>query len=183
MHHPYGLRLRERLQHKLASTSIEIDIDALAGDRVVAGQYIPRLELRRTKEALRYDWIIIQGGGNDLIHGTKPEAIYEALKRVWRITLDSGANVLALTVTETADRIESVRAKYNALNKMVVNHKERGFYVADVAGAVTWPELSEDQRKIWDDGLHFTRLGYDMLGDAIADKLLLALSPPLTANM
>ena len=168
-HHPYALRLEERLKERFPQAEIDIDIDAFSGDRVIAGQYFSRLELRCTgKHKIKYDWIIMQGGGNDLGFGRAPERIYEELKNLWRIALDSGAKVLALTVTETADRRTTMRARYDALNRMIMDHKEGGFHVADVCSALPWVTDIEEQRRLWDDGLHFTPAGYDAIGDSIA---------------
>ena len=104
LHHPYALRLEERLKQSLPKTNIEIDIDALSGDTVIAGEYSSRLIPRcKGDNRKQYDWIIMQGGGNDLGRGRAPERIYEEMMKIWRVALDSGAKVLALTVTERAD--------------------------------------------------------------------------------
>ncbi|KAL9099460.1 MAG: hypothetical protein Q9163_005038 [Psora crenata] len=172
-HHPYSIRLQERLQSILPSRNVEIDIDALSGDTVIQGTYFSRLGSRcLTKERDPYDWVIIQGGGNDLGVGHAPEQIYEELKKIWKIALDSGAKVMALTITETSDRTMRTRARYQALNGMIMAHREDGFYVADVCTAIPWPDTQGEQGRIWDDGLHFQALGYDMLGDAIGDRLI-----------
>ena len=185
LHHPYALRLEERLKQSFPKTEIDIDIDALSGDTDVAGQYLSRLIPRCAgKYRKQYEWIIVQGGGNDLGIGITPEEIFEELKKVWRIALDSGAKVLALTVTETSDRRSATRDRYEKLNKMIKVHREEGFYVADVSSALPWPKNEEEQRRLWDDGLHFTRAGYDILGDAIESRLLeVSLKRSLAAKM
>lgn len=172
-HHPYAIRLEERLKSILPSTKIEIDIDALSGDRVIGGEYPSRLKPRCTRDGERrlYDWVIVQGGGNDLGFGHPPEQIYEELRKVWKMALDSGARVMALTITETDDRSSRTRAKYEALNRMVMGHREDRFYATDICGAIPWPVEVAEQRRIWDDGLHFKKVGYDMIGDTIADRL------------
>ena len=43
----------------------------------------------------------------------------------------------------------------------------------DISNAVPFFTLSEEMReRIWDDGLHLTKQGYEMMGDAIASKLM-----------
>ena len=182
-HHPYALRLEERLKEKFPHADIDIDIDALSGDRIIAGQYFSRLKLRCTgKTKIQYDWIIVQGGGNDLGFGRPPERIYEELKKVWRIALDSGAKVLALTVTETADRRANMRARYDALNRMILAHGEERIHAADVCSALPWPKRQEDQKRLWDDLLHFTPAGYDVIGDAIAHSVIEIASQPSSVS-
>lgn len=170
-HHPYAIRLGERLKQYLrCRTSIEIEVDGLSGDSVIDGEYFDRLEPRcKTEE---YDWIVVQGGGNDLGFGRTPQAIYEELQKIWRLARGKRAKVLALTVTETSDRSKAGRARYSTLNELVRQHKEDGFHVADVERAIPWPSEVKEQRRIWDDGLHFNKVGYDMMGDAIAQRLL-----------
>ena len=170
-HHPYAIRLEERLKQSLpSSTSIEIEIDGLSGDSAIDGEYFDRLEPRC--KTMEYDWIIVQGGGNDLSFGRTPQAIYAELQKIWRTARAKGWKVLALTVTETSDRSKAGRARYSALNELVRQHKEEGFYVADVERAIPWPAEEQEQRRIWDDGLHFKKVGYHMMGDAIAQRLL-----------
>ena len=170
-HHPYAIRLEERLKQSLpSSTPIEIEVDGLSGDSVIDGEYFDRLEPRCENE--EYDWIIVQGGGNDLGFGRTPQAIYTELQKIWKSARDKGWKVLALTVTETSDRSKAGRARYSALNDLVSQHKEDDFYVADVERAIPWPAEEQEQKRIWDDGLHFKKVGYDMMGDAIAQRLL-----------
>jgi lysophospholipase L1-like esterase len=78
--HPYAERLKLALQGALPSTSIEIVVDGLSGAQV-RRQYIDRLS-RACQEVKGepYNWIIIQGGTNDLAWGGEAEAIFEALR-------------------------------------------------------------------------------------------------------
>ena len=183
-YHPYAVRLEERLKNSLPSTKITIDVDALPGDTVIGGEYFSRLRPRCSRDSKNaYDWIIVQGGGNDLGFGHPPERIYEELKNVWKVALNTGARVMALTVTETSDRSTPTRTKYQALNKMIMGHREDRFYVADVCGAIPWPDNETEQRRIWDDGLHFRKAGYDMLGDAIGHQVLDSFQRPQTTKI
>ncbi|KAL8713621.1 MAG: hypothetical protein Q9225_006747 [Loekoesia sp. 1 TL-2023] len=173
-HHPYANRLTQRLQGSLPSLKIAIDIGALSGDRVIGGEYLQRLRPHFEGDtAKKYDWVIFQGGGNDLGWGKEPTAIYDELKKLWKICLDGGAKVMALTVTETSDQSRQTRARYDQLNESIKNHREENYFVADVCREVPYAAMDPElRRRVWDDGLHFKRAGYDMLGDAIADRLL-----------
>ncbi|KAI4130752.1 MAG: hypothetical protein LQ338_001588 [Usnochroma carphineum] len=176
-HHPYSKRLTQRLRTSLPSSKITIDTDALSGDRVIAGQYLQRLKRRLEGDAAQhYDWVILQGGGNDLGWGEDPSTIFEELRKLWKICLERGAKVLALTVTETGDQSRGTRGRYSMLNGLIKSHREDGFFVADVERDVPYASMDPAMRKkVWDDGLHFKPVGYDMLGDAIADRLLAVL--------
>jgi lysophospholipase L1-like esterase len=61
---------------------------------VLRGQYMKRLEKAMDNVKVKYDWVIIQAGGNDLAWNNTPEAIFEGLKAVWDIPLKAGAKVL-----------------------------------------------------------------------------------------
>lgn len=182
-HHPYSKQLLKRLQSALPTTKIEVETDALSGDRVIGGHYFERLtpHLQKSNSSdlsneKAYDWIIIQAGGNDLgSTPSSPMAIYTALQNLWRLCLAAGMNVLALTVTETSSHWSPrIAAKYEELNRLIRGHEGgEGFFVADVCRAVPWVVMEEgERRRVWDDGLHLRPLGYDRLGDAVADRLL-----------
>ncbi|KAL8953848.1 MAG: hypothetical protein Q9222_000294 [Ikaeria aurantiellina] len=164
-YHPYAIRLKDRLQTALPSRTIIIEVDGLPGDRVLAGEYASRLNpCLNNQAAKRYDWIIFQGGGNDLGAGSDPSAIFEELKKLWKTALDGGANVMALTVTETDNQSKPVR---------------RRCFAADICKKVPYAGMDPElRRKVFDDGLHFKPAGYDMIGDAIADRLIEILETP-----
>lgn len=96
-----------------------------------------------------YDWIIILGGTNDLDWGQSPKAIYENLRmsnwllhwiprckpliidastteKVWTVALQSKAQVLALSVIESASNKASLTRRRNELNEMIAKHEEKG---------------------------------------------------------
>ncbi|KAI4253367.1 MAG: hypothetical protein LQ352_003723 [Teloschistes flavicans] len=173
-HHPYAQRLKLRIQEALPSSDVKVEIDGLSGDRVLGGEYLSRLESHLTgNESPKYSWIIFQGGGNDLGCGSKPGPIYDELKKLWKMAIDGGANVLALTVTETSNESTQMKKRYDHLNQMIRLHGDEGFFVADICKAVPYTSMHPElRRKVWDDGLHFQPTGYDMIGDAIADRLL-----------
>ena len=49
---------------------------------------------------------------------------------VWNIALDTGANVLALTVLEAAASSERMLRKKNQLNAMIKDHQQERLYVS-----------------------------------------------------
>ena len=176
-YHPYAIRLKQRLQQYYLSRKIEIEIDAVPGDRVIGGRYANRLEKRCRDGVKKFDYMLIQGGGNDLLQGSSPEEVFEGLKNLWKIALDSGAHVLGLTITKIAGPSEAIQARYGTLNALIINHIVPGFLSVDVCRALPWPTDSTKQRQIWDDGLHFTPLGYNVIGDTIAETLLKLMKP------
>lgn len=121
-----------------------------------------------------YDWIIIQGGGNDLCSCREPNEIFDALKQAWSIAFNADSKVLALTVTKTVGQSEELARKYNALNELIVSGEHEKLYSVDVSNML--PPATMDNvmiRKIYDrDGVHLGKKGYEMMGDAIASSLI-----------
>ena len=43
----------------------------------------------------------------------------------------------------------------------------------DLFTAIPYKNMDEEKRdKIWDDGVHLTEAGYDLMGDVVADRLI-----------
>ncbi|KAK4692416.1 hypothetical protein P7C71_g4787, partial [Lecanoromycetidae sp. Uapishka_2] len=171
--YPYATRLSARLADELPTSHFGIDVDGSPGDTVLHGQYVRRLTKALSNANLHYDWVIIQAGGNDLGWNRSPEEIFQALKAVWSIALKAGTKVLALTVTEHAGASRKNLERLKTLNEMISDHQEDGFFTADIDKAIPFFDMPEDEReKIWDDGVHLTKAGYERMGDAIADRLI-----------
>ncbi|CAF9940171.1 hypothetical protein IMSHALPRED_001775 [Imshaugia aleurites] len=169
--HPYADHLRAGLQHALSTSDIEIDVAGLSGDQV-QGSYLRRIKAKCANTETPYDWIIIMGGTNDLGWGQQPDTIYEGLKKVWKVALDTGANVLALNVLEAAADREGSRRKL--LNEKIAKADiPPNSYSFDLYNAIRYTDIEEDLRKrLWDDGLHLTSEGYKVMGDVIAVRML-----------
>lgn len=172
-YYPYATRLSARLADELPTSHFGIDVDGSPGDTVLHGQYVPRLTKAMGNTSVHYDWVIIQAGGNDLGWNRTPDEIFQALKGLWSIPLKADAKVLALTVTEHAGASPKNLGRLKALNEMISDHQEDGFFTADIDKAIPYVDMPEDERKqIWDDGVHLTKAGYERMGDAIADRLI-----------
>ncbi|CAD6589919.1 MAG: hypothetical protein ASARMPREDX12_004074 [Alectoria sarmentosa] len=170
--HPYADHLRVGLQHTLSISDIEVDVAGLSGDQV-QGSYLPRIKAKCANTESPYDWILIMGGTNDLAWGQSPDTIYEGLKKVWKVALDTGANVLALNVLEADGSGDRVNSKRNSLNDKIANHQQERYYSFDIYSAIRYTGIDKELReKLWDDGLHLTSEGYKVMGDVIAVRML-----------
>ena len=55
----------------------------------------------------------------------------------------------------------------------------RSSYAFDLKPAIPYHDMDEQLREeIWDDGLHFTDKGYDLMGEVISERLLELLTKP-----
>ena len=172
-YHPYATTLTAHLQAAHPEQRFSVQVDGLPGDTVVQGQYGPRLRALMGGGA-KYDWVIVQGGGNDLQCGREPGEIVGALREVWGVGVEAGARVVALTVTKTVGEGEGLARRYDVLNALIVGEECEGLYSVDVAGKLP-PATVENVvvGKIYDrDGIHLGKKGYEMMGDMIASALL-----------
>ncbi|KAL8632854.1 hypothetical protein Q9189_001408 [Teloschistes chrysophthalmus] len=177
-HYPYAKQIRERLKEALPTTEVTVDVSGLSGDRVIDGQFLRRTkgQCEKAKDS-PYDWIIVLGGTNDLGWSETPEKVYEALKKVWTVALETGANVLALSVLEAEYTSGDIVERRNDLNNRIATHSEDRWHYLDLCAKVPFFAMKETMRdRIWDDGLHLTMDGYEMMGEAIATKLIELLS-------
>ena len=123
-----------------------------------------------------------------------------AIEKVWKVALDTGANVLALTVTEAAASSERMDQKRSILNSFIKHHQHERLYVSfpslasaeqsvpfdsplnsdsqgtsyvcDLYSKIPYAKLDEAAReRLWDDGLHLTEVGYNLMGEVIAERL------------
>ena len=173
-YYPYANTLETRLKEAFPDKNFSIQIDGLPGDTVIQGQYMKRLHSHVSAVTSPWDWIIIQGGGNDLGSCREPKDIIEALRKTWNIAFDAGSKVVALTVTNVVGESEGLARKYDALNELIVGEEHEKLYSVDVSGMLP-PATMENVMisRVYDrDGLHLGKNGYEMMGDAIASSLI-----------
>ena len=138
------------------------------------GQYTERLRSLISAATTPYDFIIIQGGGNDLQMCGEPQEILEALKQLWSIAFEAGSKVIALTVTETVGANDVVARRYDALNELIVGKEHEKLYCVDVSKMLSPATMDKVMiSRIYDrDGVHLGKEGYELMGDAIASSLV-----------
>ncbi|EFW99448.1 lipase, gdsl [Grosmannia clavigera kw1407] len=176
--HPYHHALVRKL--KAAFPDLEVDVveDGLSGD--VSSHFSARLTAAfRAKKMMRpFDWTIVLGGTNDLCSGASPEQTFENLERAWSNGILRRSKVLALTVPEMATTssspvVASINARRDRLNALVQGYTHEDYYSYDFKSAFSYTAMSEEDRKrYWDDTLHFTPAGYDLMGDKIGAALV-----------
>ncbi|CAI7677053.1 unnamed protein product [Penicillium manginii] len=170
-YHPYAGKLKEIIQPVIPTTEITTDIAGLPGDLVCfPGSFISRIAEQTVRK--KYDWVIFLGGTNDIGHGKPTDDIVTGLQKAWSMALDSGAKVLGLTIPECAAKITRIDDKRNEVNRRILAHKADGFFAFDLHAAIPYHSASKEfQNKVFDDGLHLTPHGYDLMGQAIGEHL------------
>ncbi|KAI4224419.1 MAG: hypothetical protein L6R36_004682 [Xanthoria steineri] len=173
-HYPYAAQIRQELKKAFPAAEAQVVVSGLSGDRVVEGQFLQRMKgMCATDDYPPYDWIIVLGGTNDLGWSEPPHKVFQGLKDVWSVALETGANVMALSVLEAEHTGGDLIQRRNALNEMIAQHSQHRWHYMDLCAAVPYFNMSDAQKpRIWDDGLHLTMAGYEMMGEAIAAKLI-----------
>ncbi|KAJ5246410.1 SGNH hydrolase [Penicillium chermesinum] len=168
--HPYAAKLKQTLETALPNLEIESKVDGVPGDLVVP----PGSFLRRIQDDCKtqWDWVIFLGGTNDLGYGKTPEEIYAGLQTSWNVALDAGAKLLALTVPECAVRSEQLIGRRAELNELILSHGQDRFHAFNLHEKIPYFSSSpEFTRDVFDDGLHLTPKGYDLMGNVIGQHL------------
>ncbi|KAJ5157647.1 uncharacterized protein N7482_008747 [Penicillium canariense] len=172
-YHSYAIKLKEILEAKFPDTNVHIEVDGVPGDFVVypTGDFLPRIQDQCAKA--KFDWVIILGGTNDLGDGNRADMIYFALEDCWRVALTSGAKVLAMTVPDCAAKLESLETRRSTLNSNIMERESENFRVVDLHSKIPYHSATENfQDEIFDDGLHFTAKGYELMGSVVGERLV-----------
>ncbi|OIW35662.1 SGNH hydrolase [Coniochaeta ligniaria NRRL 30616] len=183
VYHPYEEKLVQMVEMAFPEYEVESVEDGMDGDLVSSrGNFLPRMTRRFAKKdddgkfGPSYDWTIVLGGTNDLAWDTNSEAVFDALKKIWDIPLSHNSKVLALTIPEagyngkTRERID---AKRNKVNEMIKSYKRENFHVFDLHAAIPYFAMSDaDRKEHWDDHIHFTESGYDLIGTKVGMALV-----------
>ncbi|KAH8771672.1 SGNH hydrolase-type esterase domain-containing protein [Diaporthe sp. PMI_573] len=184
--HPYSQRLTAVLSESFPSLNIDAHADGLPGDVVctAGSRFLRRIEPKFLTKGggTPYDWTVILGGTNDLAFQFTAEDIYKALRDVWDVALSKGGRVLACTVPEAGIRGQigqRVKARRDELNELILGHRQENFFTFDLNTAIPFWSLAPEERKTyWDDHIHLTPAGYDLMGEKIAARLVEIIMPP-----
>jgi lysophospholipase L1-like esterase len=176
-HYPYT----ERLARILKENHISAHIDNHGYNGFITSQLEPILLEALGNHA--YDVVMILAGTNDLPLGYRdgeythpPTRITGNLQAMYESVLNSSADVklIAMTIPPIfhykgyeLTRLDSRRDAVNDwIRSYVAEHPDR-VYLLDVHDFMD-PTI----KALWDDNLHFTRKGYDKMGEEMARLLL-----------
>lgn len=134
------------------------------------------------EEGHYYRWIIILGGIHDFGYGAKPESIFDGLKQMYQMVYEHGANLVIMTINETG-RLETTDprdADRHHLNTLIQKYAWENHWTGgrqtlcvDINAAIPWHRPDLDQKKlIWDDHMHLTPKGYDLIGTLIFQAIV-----------
>lgn len=120
-----------------------------------------------------YDWVIFLGGTNDLAYRHTPNQIFDTIRSILSPPLKHNAKVLIMTVPEIQSHIiDDERAELNSLIKEWGRQTE-DVWGLDLHARMPYHKITEEERRErWDDNLHFTPKGYEMIGEMVGERLV-----------
>ena len=135
-----------------------------------------RHKLRNADPNCRFTHVIILAGTNDLGEcvsdptGERTSLACQGLSRLHQVAREEGCVTVALTIPEhPTERVSSalqmqVSEVRQRLNQVVRDLSDgSNHHLIDVAA-----ELPQAEQALWDDGLHFSQVGYERLGRIVA---------------
>ncbi|KAG2436801.1 hypothetical protein HXX76_006325 [Chlamydomonas incerta] len=177
--HPYALKLQELLTKN--GFSVKVEERGESGELVTQGMVHRLPALLRESEArgLKYSWVVILGGINDLGWDKEPAQVWAGLRQLYEAVGRHGAQVLALTCMETA--YKQGDEKRVELNNLIRTAPSEFAHVKllDLEKALPFPRDKSDAAAAaeWDDGLHLSPAGYDHMAAAVYEALSAQLGP------
>ncbi|KAI8909790.1 SGNH hydrolase-type esterase domain-containing protein [Gorgonomyces haynaldii] len=127
--HPYTIELAKRF--KESGIFVRIDNIGVSGDRVLPpGRMRPRLTYalaQAERQHLKYDWVLILGGINDLGVHEEAHRLFYGLRNLWRISTTHGAHVLAMNMLEWSLEAHDpvLKANVSAYNHLIETHSKQ----------------------------------------------------------
>jgi lysophospholipase L1-like esterase len=170
----------------LTDLFVSAKIPVIVHEKGVSGELVVPFMLQRFKTLLAnsshvpYDWIIILGGTNDLGHNSLAKRIfYEGLKPMYDTAIRHGqghTKLAVMTVFENAhfSVMDAPEKERQALNEMIRNysiqHKNQdNICFVDLDKDIPHYDLNDRNKQefIWDDKVHLTPAGYDLMATLI----------------
>jgi len=137
------------------------------------------LKKRLNRQAtVKYSLVIILGGTNDIFSPATIDHMEEALKEVHGMCHDYGARTVVCSIPEVAfapgkqlDE-EKLRKGFNAIAQRYASANQSKATFLDVSNRLPYFAMNGvDRQKYWDDGLHWTDLGYQKLGEIVFEHI------------
>ncbi|XP_065053254.1 uncharacterized protein LOC135682333 [Rhopilema esculentum] len=184
---PYGNHLKQLISYA-TRIPVSTTIKGIVGE-MTHKQMVSRLPEILGNNSV-FDWVIILGGTNDILHVKNfadDQEFLNQLESVWqpRITKDIeklhniahsyGARSMLLTVPENAIEVwpeyrilMTMRTKINNALRQFANQNRDKILFCDLAKRLPRHSLTPQQEALfWDDHLHMTPRGYDRMAEEV----------------
>ena len=185
--HPYSTRLQEcfdsnnstMLAASLSRPIFEVHNAGMPGERA-KDQMSPRLSQILQRAIVKYSWVIILAGTNDMRNSRKntslsdSRAVFSALVKLHNISHTFGAKTVAVSIPDkeckgsaTCANLKATQRKINALLRDFTSRNKEKVILADLASEIFLPR----DKRLWSDSLHFTKEGYTKMANIIYSSM------------
>ena len=185
--HPYSTRLQEcfdSYNRTLLSASMprpifEVHNAGMPGEKA-KDQMLPRLNQILQRAIVKYSWVIILAGTNDMRNSRKNSslsdstAIFCALVKLHNISHTFGAKTVAVSIPDrecegsnACSNLKVTHKRINALLRDFTSRNKEKVILADLASEMFLPR----DKRLWSDSLHFTKEGYSKMADIIYNSM------------
>ena len=187
--YPYSTKLQEYFEihdKTVLGASIrpifEVHNAGIPGERA-KDQMLPRLNKILQEAGVKYSWIIILGGTNDmrkyresttLFDIEDARSIFHALVNLHNVSHVFGARTVAVSIPDRDCEVKGTCSQYKEIHKRInellrdfTSHNKEKVILADLANEVFLPR---DQR-LWSGPVHFNEEGYDKMADVIYNSM------------
>ena len=185
--HPYSTRLQEcfdsnnstMLGASLSRPIFEVHNAGMPGERA-KDQMSPRLSQILQRTIVKYGWVIIPAGTNDIRNSRKntslsdTRAIFSALVKLHNISHTFGAKTVAVSIPDrecegagACANLKATQREINALLRDFTSRNKEKVILADLASEIFLPR----DKGLWSDSLHFTKEGYTKMANIIYSSM------------
>ncbi|XP_022780836.1 uncharacterized protein LOC111322064 [Stylophora pistillata] len=187
--YPYSIKLQEYFDsHNSTALGVskrpifQVQNAGMPGARA-KGQMLPHLAQILQRSRIKYSWVIILAGTNDLNSVLAPGkgnlsynsmSIFNAIIKLHNVTHMLGARSLAVSIPDrqceglgTCTKLKDTHKKINQLLRGFVAKSKNKMLLADLCKHVYLPR----DRKLWSDPFHFTKQGYEKVADIIYNAM------------
>ena len=187
--YPYSIKLQEYFDlhnHTVLDVSkrsfFQVHNAGMPGARA-KGQMLPHLTQILQHSRIKYSWVIILAGTNDLNSvrtlgegnlSYNSKSIFNAIVTLHNVTHLFGARSLAVSIPDreceglgTCTKLKHTHNKINQLLRDFAAKSKEKMLLADLSKHVYLPR----DRKLWRDPLHFTKQGYEKMAEIIYNAM------------
>lgn len=171
------------LKNKLSSNGLNVEIDHYGFSGWTTQQLLSNSDkdvlkdftghkgpgLKKALENEKYDLLILMAGTNDLGHGKTAEDIFKNIETLAEFSLAANVSVLHVGIPDSAFlyRSSEARVKRDDVNKQMKN-----FAKSSKEQMITYTpcpfDFSPNSPNFDTDGLHFSEIGYQALGEGLS---------------
>jgi lysophospholipase L1-like esterase len=170
-YHPYSIKMNSLLEEdKFNYTVIDSGINGEQTESMVE-----RIQQEIQSSGVKFHTVILYAGVNDLGFRSA-ESILENILTIHTYVTEQRIKFIILSLPENKcdTKFKFIKEKRRALNHSIrsVSKEKENFYLCDLDTEIQYSKMTKEEKsKYWDDQVHYSPEGYDLLGEIIFNKI------------